>query len=379
MKYWRSALIAVGLSALLLAGCEDPTPTTVPTAPTTIPTTAPTTAPTTQPTEPPTTLPLITGWQDAEDGRSYYDESGVQVFGWLSLDCDTYYFDSDGYAVIGWLELDAHTYYFNEDGRLQTGWLYRDGKTYYFGDDGVMTQGWLTLEDKRYYFSEDGAMQVGWLELGEYTYYLQPDGTPVSGPTEIDGVTCYFTPDSISILLVNPWHMLPEDYSTELTTVEEVEISVKCAAALEQMLAACRADGGEPIFASGNRTMEHQTRLYTQNVQKYLNWGYSYQTALELAGREVTVPGTSEHQLGLAVDIVDAVYWNMDEEQENTYTQQWLMAHCWEYGFILRYPNGTTDITGIIYEPWHYRYVGVEVAMQLRDLGITLEEYLGVV
>ena len=105
--------------------------------------------------------------------------------------------------------------------------------------------------------------------------------------------------------------------------------------------------------------------------------GYSYDEAYAEASKSVAIPGTSEHQLGLAVDIVDNSNWNLNTSQEKTKTQKWLMEHCWEYGFILRFPNGTTDITGIIYEPWHYRYVGVEISMELRDLGITLEEYLG--
>ena len=68
---------------------------------------------------------------------------------------------------------------------------------------------------------------------------------------------------------------------------------------------------------------------------------------------------------------------DLTDEQANTATQQWLMTHCWEYGFILRYPKGTTNHTGIIYEPWHYRYVGLEMAKEITESGLTLEEYLG--
>ena len=94
------------------------------------------------------------------------------------------------------------------------------------------------------------------------------------------------------------------------------------------------------------------------------------------AAKTVAIPGTSEHQLGIAVDIIDTQNWSLVEEQENLEGQQWLMENCWRYGFILRYPKGTTDITGIIYEPWHYRYVGLELAQEIHGLGITLEEYL---
>ena len=90
----------------------------------------------------------------------------------------------------------------------------------------------------------------------------------------------------------------------------------------------------------------------------------------------VARPGTSEHQAGLAVDIVSVEYQVLDEGQEDTPLQQWLMAHCWEYGFILRYPTDKSDLTGVGYEPWHYRYVGEEAAKAITEQGICLEEYL---
>ena len=104
--------------------------------------------------------------------------------------------------------------------------------------------------------------------------------------------------------------------------------------------------------------------------------GYSYERAVEEAGTVVAVPGTSEHQTGLALDIVDASYQHLDEAQEDTQVQQWLMEHSWEYGFVLRYPSGKSETTGIIYEPWHYRYVGREAAREMTELGLCLEEYV---
>jgi len=98
--------------------------------------------------------------------------------------------------------------------------------------------------------------------------------------------------------------------------------------------------------------------------------GYSEENARTEVGKVVAVPGTSEHQLRLAVDIVDI------ENQEKTAVQKWLMENSWRYGFILRYPNDKSDITGIVYEPWHYRYVGKEAAKEIYDLDVCLEEYL---
>ena len=90
----------------------------------------------------------------------------------------------------------------------------------------------------------------------------------------------------------------------------------------------------------------------------------------------MAVPGTSEHQLGLAVDLVDNHNWSLDESQASMPAQQWLIKHSWEYGFILRYPGDKGELTGIIYEPWHYRYVGKEAARVIHQQGLCLEEYL---
>lgn len=104
--------------------------------------------------------------------------------------------------------------------------------------------------------------------------------------------------------------------------------------------------------------------------------GIRLEDAKAKAGRQVAVPGTSEHQLGLAVDIVDVSYQLLDTNQENTDVQKWLLENSWRYGFILRYPTDKTDITGIVYEPWHYRYVGKEYAKEIHEKGVCLEQYL---
>ena len=177
--------------------------------------------------------------------------------------------------------------------------------------------------------------------------------------------------------LVNPWHPLPEGYEPELTQIENGhQVDARCAAALENMLAGCRAAGLSPLICSAYRTQEKQTSLYQNLVSKLIARGYSQEDAQAKAGIEVAIPGTSEHQLGLAVDIVDLNHQVLDHTQEDTAVQQWLMAHCWEYGFILRYPSDKSEITGIIYEPWHYRYVGEDYALALRDAGLCLEEFL---
>ena len=129
-------------------------------------------------------------------------------------------------------------------------------------------------------------------------------------------------------------------------------------------------------ICSAYRSRERQSSLFEKKVQQYLAAGWTESSAREEAAQTVARPGTSEHETGLAVDLVSEDYQLLDEGQERTKEQQWLMENCSNYGFILRYPTGKTDITGIIYEPWHYRYVGVRIAREIMDQGICLEEYL---
>lgn len=184
--------------------------------------------------------------------------------------------------------------------------------------------------------------------------------------------------DIWELLLVNRWNPIPQDYSpTTVTLSNGLEIDERCYPDLQEMMDACRADGLSPLICSAYRTQSFQEMLYQNEVEEWLNQGYSQNEAEKEAGSVIAVPGTSEHQLGLAVDIVDESNQLLDESQERTAVQKWLMVHSWEYGFILRYPNGKSDITGIIYEPWHYRYVGRENAKKIYEQGVCFEEYVG--
>ncbi len=181
------------------------------------------------------------------------------------------------------------------------------------------------------------------------------------------------------LVLVNPWTPLPEGYAPELdTVVEEYKMDARCAAVCWKMMQDCRSTGTcFPMICSAYRTQEYQQMLFDNKVVRVqLEHWCSVEEAVELAAKEVALPGTSEHQLGLAADIIDETFPYLTEWQETTPTQLWLMEHCADYGFILRYPTGTSDVTGIIYEPWHYRYVGVKFAKEITNRGITLEEYV---
>ena len=177
--------------------------------------------------------------------------------------------------------------------------------------------------------------------------------------------------------LVNPWNSIDENLEVRLCGIGDgMFIDERCAGALRVMLEDCKKAGGYPCPISTYRTQDYQQELFDDKVQRVIAAGTSVEDAPAKAAMSVAVPGTSEHQLGLAVDIVDEWNPNLDYSQEWTGTQRWLMEHCWEYGFILRYPNETSDITGIIYEPWHYRYVGKAAAAEITALGVTFEEYL---
>ncbi len=179
------------------------------------------------------------------------------------------------------------------------------------------------------------------------------------------------------LLLVNPWNELPEGYQVTLKSLPDGQkVDERIYDDLAAMLAACREAGLNPKVCSAYRTQSKQTYLYNNKIARLRNAGYSKAAAIEEAGRWVARPGTSEHQLGLALDIVSSSYQALTKKQEKTAEQKWLMEHCWEYGFILRYPSDKGEITGIGYEPWHYRYVGREVALDIRESGLCLEEYL---
>ena len=184
-------------------------------------------------------------------------------------------------------------------------------------------------------------------------------------------------PADWKLTLVSPEHPLPEDYAVTLTRLKNGQaVDERCYPALQEMMDACRAEGLEPLICSSYRTWEKQTRLFENKVARFAGGGLSPEAARAEAARVVAVPGTSEHHLGLAVDIVDSAYQLLDDAQADTPVQQWLMAHAWEYGFVLRYPREKEDVTGIVWEPWHYRYVGKEAAEEMTAQQLCLEEYL---
>lgn len=175
------------------------------------------------------------------------------------------------------------------------------------------------------------------------------------------------------LMLVNRWNPVPEDYTVELTELWNGEsVDSRIYPDLQEMFDSARAAGFNPYVNAGYRTNQVQQSLMDQEIQDNMAEGYSEKEARRLAEQWVAVPGTSEHEIGLAVDI------SMEDtvSQSRSEVWQWLMENSYKYGFILRYPEDKTDITGIGYEPWHYRYVGKEAAEEIYRKGICLEEYL---
>lgn len=180
-----------------------------------------------------------------------------------------------------------------------------------------------------------------------------------------------------NLILVNKNNTVPDNYEFKREKIEEkFEIDSRVKNDLEKMLADARKAGLKPIICSAYRTNDYQETLYNKKVSDYLSYGYSKERAKKEASYWVTIPGTSEHEIGLAVDIVSEEYQKLDKKQENTKIQKWLMEHCYEYGFILRYPTEKKQLTKINYEPWHYRYVGEKDAIIIKEKGLCLEEYI---
>ena len=181
------------------------------------------------------------------------------------------------------------------------------------------------------------------------------------------------------LMLVNSSNPLPEGYEARLVDIgDDKQFDERGASALASMIKDCKASYDRaPVPISAYRTQEYQEMLFQDKMERLLQTGtVSLEDVYSEAAREVAVPGTSEHQTGFAVDIIDEFYTELDTYQMYTNTQRWLMANCYKYGFILRYPEDSSKITGIVFEPWHYRYVGINAAKEITDRGVTLEEYL---
>ena len=375
---------------------------------------------------------MVTGWNEIEDKWYYFNPGGSMVTGWKQIDGKWYYFNPGGSMVTGWKQIDGKWYYFNPGGSMVTGWKQIDGKWYYFSSGGSMVTGWRQIDGKWYYFNPGGSMRTGWLQYGDDWYYLKSSGVmaadeiaeghifDVSGkwvcavtstneqlaefksadyyiPKNIDRYVAYKkdntkkTVDEVVqavnanidrefytgieatdmskgyLIICNKYYQLSSSYVPKLETLGSGygsgSMEPTAAKVFRNMVDAAKKDGITLKSVSPYRSYSTQKSLYN---------GYVSRSGKAQADTYSARPGHSEHQTGLAVDINCA---STSANFQNTKEYAWLIKNCYKYGFILRYPEGKQYLTGYIYEPWHYRYVGVETATKVTQLGITYEEY----
>lgn len=325
------------------------------------------------------------GWKQNPDSTwSYYNKDGSLAKNWLFDETNHYYFmGSDGKMQTGYIEWCEQRYFLNEDGRMQEGFfIAQDGIYYFRPGNGDMILGLYAIDGMLYNFGEDGRLLTGWQNYNDSLYFLDPaTGEAVKGIAVIDGMQYGFDSEGKLDMSVIPWNLvlvnynnvMPENYEINLKKVNGYNVDARIADALTGMINAAKKDGVKLKITSAYRTIETQTRLYNNGLTKRLNAGMSYEAALAERNLYNAEPGKSEHNLGLALDFIAGGVLN--ERFAESSQAAWLSEHAHEYGFILRYEASKVDITKIAWEPWHYRYVGVEAATAIHESGVCLEEY----
>lgn len=229
----------------------------------------------------------------------------------------------------------------------------------------------------------------------DVTHAPEPDGTaggvtaPVSAPAAalptpeptpeptpfISEVGIELPEGEWSIILLNPWHSIEEDLDIELKGVGR-KVDARIAEVVRKLIRDAKSDGVSIKCQSGFRDIEYQTGLFERKVERLMRTGLTEEEARKQAATVVAVPGTSEHHTGLAIDFTTEGMSSLTEEFAKTKAFAWLMENGYKYGFIMRYPEDKMHITGIIYEPWHWRYVGPTVSYAMHGTGECYEEYL---
>ena len=304
------------------------------------------------------------GWIEDGGKRYFLDDSGAITTGWVDTDQGRSYLGPDGALCSGWTDTPEGRFFLTEHGTIATGWVTTTEGRLYLNEQGQAHTGWLELEDARYYLDETGMALTGWQELEGKRYYFHEDGRAAIGKVVLEAQAHYFASNGEYVLLVNKWNPLPEDYEVELTAYGSLEIASEAYESLVAMVEQIKGLGYYKV-TSIHRSIQTQKNIWDRYYNNYLAVGCSKEEAEKLTGQTVAVPGTSEHHTGYAVDI-DGV----------KPVHNWLAEHSWEYGFIVRFPEDKTEVTGIEYEPWHYRYVGKELAKEIYESGLCLEEYM---
>lgn len=194
---------------------------------------------------------------------------------------------------------------------------------------------------------------------------------------EVYGYTEASFEDDWKLILVNKDNPVPEDYKFELGTIRgNIKSDIRVIEHILALIQGAKEEGVKLAICSPYRDYDRQVMLFNRKVKNYMRYGMSEDEAYEMASQTVAIPGTSEHQIGLAFDLISNNYTSLNAGFADTDAGKWLSENSYKYGFILRYPLGKEDVTKIEFEPWHYRYVGVEAATEIMEQGITLEEYV---
>lgn len=194
---------------------------------------------------------------------------------------------------------------------------------------------------------------------------------------DIQLIPFYVDLEDVKYVLVNDSKPLPQDYEPDLVETRNGKMVHKeIKAPLEEMIDDAEEEGLHLIICSAYRDLEAQAKLVEKSIAKHMKEGHGYTEAFWRAGRYLEMVGRSEHHTGLAVDLVGIAYQNLDEGHADTPEGIWLNEHAHEYGFILRYPKDKEEITGILYESWHFRYVGRQAAAFMKEEGLCMEEFL---
>ncbi|MCR4901714.1 MAG: M15 family metallopeptidase [Butyrivibrio sp.] len=206
--------------------------------------------------------------------------------------------------------------------------------------------------------------------------YNAENSNDISSESSEDSDNKKFSKDDWKIILVNKQHPIPDDYEFPLGDLNaNMHCDQRIISSLFDMFTAASADGVNLIICSPYRNRSRQEMLFANKIDYYMEAGFSYMDAYNLSSQAVTIPGSSEHQIGLAIDIISDTYSSLDENFGDTLAGKWLAENSYKYGFTLRYPAGKENITSIEYEPWHFRYVGVDAATVMYEEGICLEEF----
>lgn len=191
--------------------------------------------------------------------------------------------------------------------------------------------------------------------------------------------------DNSTLILVNKQHVLDHELDFEKSEMNGIQYSQKIDEPLRKFLNAAKDAGHPATLVSGYRSKKYQEQVFNENVQQNINNGMTESEAKKATRAVIQTPGASEHQTGLAVDVMTDEYWQqyhqLESDSDKTEGQKWLIEHAPDYGFVLRYPKteAAKKSTGIDYESWHFRYVGVENAKYMTKHNLTLEEYDGLI